>query len=975
MLTVVYAIILLLNAVILFFISPVVWRRKQVPGAKWFSYTVAAVGFWCATYAFELLSNSLSGKIFWVKIEYIGIISLAPLWLMFSLSYTQKRHPNSKWYPYLFWIVPVVSYILVLTNDYHHLHYLSISYLPDIPHSQLVLEHGPAFYIFTAYSYILLLIGSIALIWAIINFPQVYRKQSIAIVIGAIFPWIINLIYVLKLTSDLDPTPLAFSVTAFIYSWALFRFDLLNVIPIAREMVIDSMADGMLVLDSRNLVVDINSAAAKIIGINPPSKAIGQQADKILREYSNLVNKFELVFETRTELRITSEFVDGFFELEIDPISAQDGSTAGRLVVIRNITNRKATEEALKQSERLYHTLIETLPVAIFRKNKDLKYIYVNQLYADNEGLAPEDIYGRTDAEMHSLDMASQYLKTDQEIIRTGATLEFDEDQILSNGKNMPIHVIKTPITDANGDIVGIQGIYWDITQVRKSVSEAQERVNELTTLYTISQAATQLEMESLLTIVGQKIQQIFNVQSAFIAVFDKPNSKIKFPYVVNRSNRTSVPDIEFGKGFASEVIQSRKPLLINSDVEGYAQKLGSSLAIAMDLGFPKTWLGVPMIVGDEAIGVMSMQDYEHENAFSESDVNLFTIIASNVGIALKNAQLYLEVQEELSERKRAEAALADSQQRLQAIFDNAGAGIGVTWDNAKFIFVNDRWIEMFGFTSEELAGMTIWDLCPSEDSQSLRKNIETISTGTLERFQIENRFVHKNGSVFWGTTSAKAIHRKDGSLENLIIIISDITLLKSTEAELIRANQILVTQLEEIAILRDRLREQAIRDPLTNLYNRRFMEETLSLEIHRARRANSSVSLIMMDIDHFKSVNDQFGHKTGDFVLESLGQMLLKNTRKSDIACRYGGEEFLIVLPGSTQEDAAKRAEQFRANFESIQISGKGIITNSTLSIGVACFPDHGDDGEQVLNRADEALYQAKDAGRNCVVIYQKGK
>jgi GGDEF domain-containing protein len=115
-----------------------------------------------------------------------------------------------------------------------------------------------------------------------------------------------------------------------------------------------------------------------------------------------------------------------------------------------------------------------------------------------------------------------------------------------------------------------------------------------------------------------------------------------------------------------------------------------------------------------------------------------------------------------------------------------------------------------------------------------------------------------------------------------VIYVITDISLLKSTEEELIKANQLLVSQLEEIAILRDRLREQAIRDPLTNLYNRRFMEETLTLEIHRARRSNSKVCLIMMDIDHFKSVNDQFGHKTGDYVLNRSANAYFNTSRMS---------------------------------------------------------------------------------------------
>ena len=967
-----YALLLIASGLMTLGLTPIAWHRKQVPGAKWFALMLAAVGLWSLTYAIELMATAPAIKLLLIKIEYIGIVSLAPLWLMFSLTFTHKDNWGSGRYRYVIWIVPIISYLLVISNDYHHLHYLDVSYAIDTPGYQLDITHGPAFYLFTAYSYILLLVGTIALIWAIINFPQVYRKQSAAIIIGALIPWIVNIFYILKLTSGYDPTPFAFSITTIIYFWALFRLDLLNVIPIARSMVIESMRDGMFILDSNDLLVDINPAAARIFGLEEPDKAIGQTAGELLIDFPELVQKYSRVFQARGEVKLSSEFVDGHFELEIDPITSPEGTTAGRIIVLRNITNRKVTEEALKQSERLYHTLIETLPVAIFRKNRESRYIFVNQLFSDNEGIPVQDILGRTDFDLHSTELASQYQKTDKEIFSSGMHLESEEEQTLPGGKRIPIHVIKTPLMDLNGEIIGVQGIYWDITQVRRATLDAQERLNELTTVYTISQAAAQLEMESLLNMVGPKIEQTFQVQSAFIALYDQSNQIISFPYMINQGKRITIPSEQFGDGFTSEVIRTRRPLVINREVEKRSRELGALLAAATELGIPKSWLGVPMIVGDEVIGVMSSQDYECENAFSDSDVSLFLSIASNIGIAFKNAQLYQEIQVELSERKQTEAALSDSQERLQAIFDNAGAGIGVTWDNTKLIFVNDRWTEMFGYTSQELSGKTIWELCPPEDNQTLRENFEALAANRLERFQIENRFLNKNGIPFWGTLSAKALHREDGSLENIIIIISDITLLKMTEAELIRANQLLVSQLEEIVILRDRLREQAIRDPLTNLYNRRFMEETLTLEIHRARRSNSTVSLVMMDIDHFKSVNDQFGHRTGDFVLESLGQMLLANTRKSDVACRYGGEEFLIVLPGSSLQDAARRAELFRANFEAIRISGKDTVTNATMSIGVACFPDHGEDGEQVLNRADEALYQAKAAGRNCVVIYR---
>lgn len=579
-----YALLLIVSGILTIGLMPIAWHRQQVPGAKWFALMLASVGLWSLTYAFEILAVTPAAKLNWIKVEYIGIVSLAPLWLLFSFTYTHKDKWGSGLYKYAIWIVPIISYLLVITNEYHHLHYLNISYSDETPGVQLVLTHGPGFYLFTAYSYILLLIGTIALIWAIINFPHVYRKQSAAIIIGALIPWIINLIYILDLTSGYDPTPFAFSITATIYYWALFRLDLLNVIPIARSMMIESMRDGMFVLDSNDLIVDINPAAARILGLKEPEKAVGQPAGEILAAYPDLVEKYSRVFQTRTEVKLSTEYVNGHFELEIDPIATPEGQTTGRIIIIRNITNRKVTEEALMQSERLYHTLIETLPVAIFRKSRENRYTFVNQLYADNEGIPAEDILGRNDYELHSPELAAVYQKTDEEIFRSGTHLEFEEEQVLPNGKRIPIHVIKSPLMDLNGQIFGIQGMYWDITQVRKATLDAQERLNELTTVYSISQAATQLDLESLLNVVGQNIEQTFNIHSSFIALYNPDTSTISFPYLVNRGNRITVPDIKFGQGLTSEVIRSRDPLVINSSMETRSRELGAIFSIATNL-------------------------------------------------------------------------------------------------------------------------------------------------------------------------------------------------------------------------------------------------------------------------------------------------------------------------------------------------------------------------------------------------------
>lgn len=188
---------------------------------------------------------------------------------------------------------------------------------------------------------------------------------------------------------------------------------------------------------------------------------------------------------------------------------------------------------------------------------------------------------------------------------------------------------------------------------------------------------------------------------------------------------------------------------------------------------------------------------------------------------------------------------------------------------------------------------------------------------------------------------------------------------------------QIVTTIAEHIALalsnlrLKETLRQQSIRDVLTGLFNRRYMEETLERELKRAERENGPVGVMMIDIDHFKEFNDNAGHDGGDTLLRELGALLNRSTRGADIACRYGGEEFLVVLPGATLETAARRAESLRQEVKSLVIDHLGIpLENCTISLGVAAFPRDGLTREALLKAADTALYRAKNEGRDRVVL-----
>ena len=168
---------------------------------------------------------------------------------------------------------------------------------------------------------------------------------------------------------------------------------------------------------------------------------------------------------------------------------------------------------------------------------------------------------------------------------------------------------------------------------------------------------------------------------------------------------------------------------------------------------------------------------------------------------------------------------------------------------------------------------------------------------------------------------------------------------------------------------LREALRLQSTRDTLTGLFNRRYMEETLERELKRAARNKESVSVLMFDIDHFKKFNDTFGHQAGDTLLREFGEFLMHKIRGHDIACRYGGEEFAVILPGASFENGLKRADALRAGVKELVVQHAGqVLGMVTVSIGVSAFPGRGN-SDDLLRAADEALYRAKAGGRDSVV------
>lgn len=200
------------------------------------------------------------------------------------------------------------------------------------------------------------------------------------------------------------------------------------------------------------------------------------------------------------------------------------------------------------------------------------------------------------------------------------------------------------------------------------------------------------------------------------------------------------------------------------------------------------------------------------------------------------------------------------------------------------------------------------------------------------------------------------------------LLVFRDISARKDIEIKLQKANADLYSQINEINRLQELLQDQATHDSLTGLFNRRLMDEILTGQLAQAKRANAPFSIAVLDIDFFKRINDHYGHQTGDIFLEEYGKCILSSIRKGDFACRLGGDEFLIAFPNMEENIAFKKADDIRQKLHEINLLINSIKISTTVSIGIATFPGHGQSITELISASDQALYKAKDEGRNNV-------
>lgn len=326
-----------------------------------------------------------------------------------------------------------------------------------------------------------------------------------------------------------------------------------------------------------------------------------------------------------------------------------------------------------------------------------------------------------------------------------------------------------------------------------------------------------------------------------------------------------------------------------------------------------------------------------------------------------------LAVARDITKRRKVEAALRNSEEKFRTLLETAPFPVVITRiADGRVLYINQQATAWFGVPQDAAGGRSARDYYVLPEQRDAM--VDQVRRQQLVR-DMEVLLRRENGEQRWVLLSVQPIFF-DGDPATFTAF-NDISERKNAEVALREVNDRMREQLQEIERLRSALQEQAIRDSLTGMFNRRYLDEMLEREIARARREGISLSLVMLDVDHFKALNDTYGHRAGDEALRAIADALRQDIRSEDVPCRYGGEEFLILLPHMPLAAAGERAEQWRLAIDQIRVRFGEFELRLSASFGVAAYPYHGKTADELIHLADVALYAAKRQGRNRVVVY----
>lgn len=648
-------------ALIAIFTAIVSFHKRKSHGSSYFGFVMVFTAQWAIANAIELYIPYVDVKIILGKISYIGILLIPPLWLLFSAKYSKgpKWLLDHRGYT-IFFLAPVFL-LAVFTNEHHYLFWSSIMPISSSPGANLIYNHGILFWISASYAYLLLVYGTIILIRFALRSPTLYRLQVGILLVGISFPWLGNVLYLTRINPwpEIDLTPIMFGLTGLFFSLGLFNYKIFNVSPIAREFLIERMTEGILVFDKGGRLIDINPAALKMINQNLED-VIGLNSETIFSPWADLYEKFWGNDELRVEVPVT---VNSLFELAISPLFDHSKNFMGRLVVLRNITEKKRYENELAAQRDFFHQVMDANPTGITVTNPLGQFEYVNNAYAEIVGRATSDLIGISPREI-TLHLDQEILNDEANRRNQGETSSYETRLIKPDGTQMAVLITAAPRW-IDGQIRGSIAAITDLTERKKieenlSYREAFEQ--ELIHLSSMFVNFSVDELDYLFTNVIKRIGEFCKVDRSYIFIIDPSQTTMSNTHEwcatdISKEidNLQQVPCSMFPAWM--ETLRRFEPIYIPN-----VKDLPDSWKMEREILEPqgiKSLVAIPIPYAHHLLGFVGFDSVQQIRKWKDEEIQLLGVLAGFFASAL--------------ERQRAEQALRVTNRQLEESTLRAG--------------------------------------------------------------------------------------------------------------------------------------------------------------------------------------------------------------------------------------------------------------------------------------------------------------
>jgi PAS domain S-box-containing protein len=424
------------------------------------------------------------------------------------------------------------------------------------------------------------------------------------------------------------------------------------------ENIVQNMAEGIVLEDAAGHMIFVNPAAARLLGYTPDElidrhwtfvmppdqwpivEAIDQQRQ------SGQASRYELDLLRRDGTRLPV-LVTGSPRFDV-----ATGVFIGTVAVFTDITERKRTEEALRTSETLYHTLVETLPVSIFRKDAEGRFTFANTRFCQGQNKTLAEIVGKTDFDLHPSALAEKYREDDRRLMAAGRVFETEEIHQTKDGAPTYVQTIKTPIFAGDGRVIGVQGMFWDITERKRAEAALAQRARELAALYeTALDISAQGDLHALLEAIVRRAASLLNAHMGGLYLLKPDHQTLELVVSYNLPRNYQGTQLKLGEGLSGVVAQTGQALT----VEDYSVWPGRASVYDGDV-FRRV-LGVPLKMGQRVLGVLNVTDAQQTGRFTDDQIRVTSLLADQAAVAIEQMRLYQTIQQHAAEMEQHVAA------------------------------------------------------------------------------------------------------------------------------------------------------------------------------------------------------------------------------------------------------------------------------------------------------------------------------